>query len=154
MGLSRWRRMRGYQSRCSDLPGAWAWEYESCYDGHGHAQVEKDEEYIKAVAALGTSMEELVKANNAIDIYEEYFAGRNLDYSTEKPEAKTIAGLMDPTGSQRGAQYVCWHPDGSSRLAVAHSILEFQKLQVRVFLDSTLFWSLLLGFALRFGKGL
>lgn len=92
--------------------------------------MEKDEEYIKAVAALGTSMEELVKANNAIDIYEEYFAGRNLDYSTEKPEARTIAGLMDPSGSQRGAQYVCWHPDGSSRLAVAHSILEFQKLQV------------------------
>ncbi len=93
-------------------------------------QVEKDEEYIKAVAALGTSMEELVKANNAIDIYEEYFTGRNLDYSTEKPEAKTIAGLIDPSGSKRGAQYVCWHPDGSSRLAVAHSILEFQKLQV------------------------
>ena len=75
-------------------------------------------------------MEELVKANNAIDIYEEYFSGRNLDYSTEKPEARTIAGLTDPSNSKRGAQYVCWHPDGSSRLAVAHSILEFQKLQV------------------------
>ncbi|KAK9868043.1 hypothetical protein WJX84_000850 [Apatococcus fuscideae] len=99
-------------------------------------KVEKDEEYIKAVAALGTSMEELVKANNAIDIYEEYFSGRNLDYSTEKPEARTIAGLTDPSNSKRGAQYVCWHPDGSSRLAVAHSILEFQKLQEGTSLSS------------------
>ena len=39
-------------------------------------QVEKDEEYIKSIAALGGKVEELVKANNAIDIYQEYFSGR------------------------------------------------------------------------------
>lgn len=39
-------------------------------------QVEKDEEYIKSVTALGAVIEDLVKANNAVDIYEEYFAGR------------------------------------------------------------------------------
>ena len=60
--------------------------------------MEKDEEYIKAVAALGTSMEELVKANNAIDIYEEYFTGRNLDYSTEKPEPRGFAQRGYPDG--------------------------------------------------------
>ena len=38
--------------------------------------MEKDEEYIKSIAALGGKVEELVKANNAIDIYQEYFSGR------------------------------------------------------------------------------
>ena len=39
-------------------------------------QVEKDEEYIKSVTALGAVIEDLVKANNAVDIYEDYFAGQ------------------------------------------------------------------------------
>ena len=39
-------------------------------------QVEKDEEYIKSVTSLGAVIEDLVKANNAVDIYEEYFAGK------------------------------------------------------------------------------
>ena len=39
---------------------------------HG-AQIEKDEEYIKAVTSLGGVVEQLIKANNAINIYEEYF---------------------------------------------------------------------------------
>lgn len=39
-------------------------------------QIEKDEEYIKSVTALGAVIEDLMKANNAVDIYEEYFAGK------------------------------------------------------------------------------
>jgi hypothetical protein len=38
-------------------------------------KVEKDEDYITQVVRLGAVLEELVKQNNAIDIYEEYFAG-------------------------------------------------------------------------------
>lgn len=40
-------------------------------------KVEKDEEYIKTVVRLGGVVEALVKQNNAIDIYEEYFAGES-----------------------------------------------------------------------------
>lgn len=36
-------------------------------------QVEKDGAYVKAVQALGAVAEEIVRANNAIDIYQEYF---------------------------------------------------------------------------------
>ncbi|KAK9824062.1 hypothetical protein WJX72_007469 [[Myrmecia] bisecta] len=90
-------------------------------------KVEKDEEYIKAIAVLGAAVEELVKANNAIDIYEEYFSGKVLDHSTEKPDAKTIAVLRDPCALKRGAQYLSWHPDGSRKVAVAYSILDFQQ---------------------------
>ena len=46
-------------------------------------QVEKDEEYIKSVTALGAVIEDLVKANNAEDIYEEYFAGKNVSQSAQ-----------------------------------------------------------------------
>ena len=38
-------------------------------------QVEKDEAYIKAVVNLATVAEQIVKENNAIDIYEEYWEG-------------------------------------------------------------------------------
>ncbi|KAL3145226.1 Dynein, 70 kDa intermediate chain, flagellar outer arm [Trebouxia sp. C0010 RCD-2024] len=90
-------------------------------------KVEKDEEYIKSVTALGAVIEDLVKANNAVDIYEEYFAGKVLEQSTEAPSAKTLAVLRDPCKGKRGAQYLSWHPDGSRKVAVAYSILEFQQ---------------------------
>ena len=38
-------------------------------------KAEKDEEFVRTLAALGAAVEGLIKQNNAIDIYEEYFAG-------------------------------------------------------------------------------
>lgn len=38
-------------------------------------KVEKDEDYIKTVVSLGSSVEDLVKQNNSLDIYEHYFDG-------------------------------------------------------------------------------
>ena len=37
--------------------------------------MEKDEDYIRTVVRLGAVVEDLVKQNNAIDIYEQYFEG-------------------------------------------------------------------------------
>ena len=91
-------------------------------------QVEKDEDFIKAVAALGTLAEEVVKANNAVDIYEDYFAARQLEQNTEAPYAKTITILRDPSPVAREAQYLAWHPDSARKLAVAFSMLGFQQL--------------------------
>ncbi len=31
--------------------------------------------------------------------------------------------LRDATGASRAAQYLCWHPDQSRRLAVAHATM-------------------------------
>jgi dynein intermediate chain 2 len=92
-------------------------------------KVEKDEDYINAIAQLGAQVEELIKQNNAIDIYEEYFQGSNVDHSSETPYAKTLTVFRDPAQDQvrRSASYISWHPDGSRKLAVAYSILEFQK---------------------------
>ena len=35
--------------------------------------MEKDEQYAKAVAGMGAVAENIMRANNAIDIYEDYF---------------------------------------------------------------------------------
>lgn len=37
------------------------------------AQVEKDGAYIKAVQAMGAVADAIVKSNNTLDLYEEYF---------------------------------------------------------------------------------
>ncbi len=39
---------------------------------------------------------------------------------------RTLTILRDPAGVPRGAQAISWQPDGSGRLAVAYSILQFQ----------------------------
>ena len=39
-----------------------------------------------------------------------------LDHSTEPPSARTLAVLRDPTKSQRGVQYLSWHPDGMHKV--------------------------------------
>ena len=49
-------------------------------------KVEKDEDYIRTVAHLGASVENLVKQNNVVDIYEEYFTGVMADHSAEVRE--------------------------------------------------------------------
>jgi len=93
-------------------------------------KIEKDEDYINAIAQLGAQVEELIKQNNAIDIYEEYFQGSVVDHSSEQPYAKTLTVFRDPAqqkGVRRSSSYISWHPDGARKLAVSYSILEFQR---------------------------
>ena len=85
-------------------------------------QVEKDEGYIRAVAALGAVVEELVKENAALDLYEVYFADAPPDAAVGAPSIKTLTVLKDPAPlpagarTARGAQCIAWHPDGSRRV--------------------------------------
>ena len=78
-------------------------------------KVEKDEAYIASVAALGAEVEDLVRQNNAVDIYEEYFAGSQADHSSEQPYAKTLTVFRDPCEIKRGASYISWNPDAENR---------------------------------------
>lgn len=82
-------------------------------------QQEKDEHYIRAVVALCATAEEVIKENNAIDIYEQYWEGETEGYATEAAAVHTLTQLLDPSPSRRGAQYICWHPDGSKRVRLA-----------------------------------
>ncbi|XP_060796151.1 dynein axonemal intermediate chain 2 [Neoarius graeffei] len=100
-------------------------------------KVEKDENFVNAIMQLGSSMEHCVRQNNAINIYEEYFDEEEiLEEVKEQPSAKTINVFRDPNKVKRTATSLSWHPDGSCKLAVAYSSLEFQKLSKNMCYDS------------------
>ena len=40
-------------------------------------KVEKDENYVKTIQILGERAEQIIRQNNAIDIYEEYFSEKS-----------------------------------------------------------------------------
>lgn len=91
-------------------------------------KVEKDEDYIKTVVTLGSAIEDLVKQNNVVDIYEEYFTGITTDHSAEVPSVKTVTVFKDPSSVPRSASYVNWHPDASvPKVAISYSILQVSK---------------------------
>lgn len=91
-------------------------------------KVEKDEDYIKTVQHLGGAVEDLIKQNNAVDIYEEYFTHIQTDHTSEAPHVKTVTVFKDPNATKRSASYINWHPDSSvPKVVVAHSILAFQQ---------------------------
>lgn len=46
---------------------------------------------------------------------------------SEPPSTRTLTILRDPAAVRRGAQAISWQPDASGKLAVAYSILEFQR---------------------------
>lgn len=99
-------------------------------------KVEKDENYVTIIQQLGMVMEHCIKQNNAIDIYETYFADIESDSSGEAPSAKTINVFRDPNEIKRTATSLSWYPDGAKKLAVSYSILEFQKSQNDMPMDS------------------
>jgi len=89
-------------------------------------KVEKDEEYIRQVKALGEGVEHSIMQNSAIDIYQDYFAGEYADHSSEPPSAKTLSVFKDPNEVKRTVCSISWYPDGGKKLAVAFAIMQFQ----------------------------
>ncbi|XP_033127579.1 dynein intermediate chain 3, ciliary-like [Anneissia japonica] len=99
-------------------------------------KVEKDEMYVNAIQQLGSIMEHCIKQNNAIDIYEDYFADLEIEETEETPSAKTINVFRDPNEVKRTATHLSWYPDGAKKLAVAYSNLEFQRSSSDTSFDS------------------
>ena len=73
-------------------------------------------------------MEQCIRQNNAVDIYEDYFETVDDSTQCEKPEAKTVHVFRDPTQTQykRPVSAISWCPDGGSKIAIAYCNLEFQ----------------------------
>jgi dynein intermediate chain 2 len=99
-------------------------------------KVEKDEEYIKSIKSLCDFVEHCIKQNNAIDIYEEYFSVESDDSVIEPTYAKTLNVFKDPNPTKRSASFISWYPDNGKKIAVAYSILEFQKMPANINIDS------------------
>ncbi|KAJ1340367.1 hypothetical protein BSLG_005009 [Batrachochytrium salamandrivorans] len=99
-------------------------------------KIEKDEEYMRSIKTLGESMEHCIKQNNAIDIYEEYFVESVDTISAESPSAKSVNVYRDPNEIKRSASYLSWYPEDGHKIAVAYSVLDFQKMPANMSLDS------------------
>ncbi|KAK2150722.1 hypothetical protein LSH36_393g00019 [Paralvinella palmiformis] len=89
-------------------------------------KVEKDEMYVNTIMQLSSVMENCIRQNNAIDIYEEYFSDIDVEISDEPPSAKTINVYRDPNELKRTATHISWFPDGPRKLAIAYCNLDFQ----------------------------
>eukprot|EP00164_Ancoracysta_twista_P002327 GFYU01003075.1.p1 GENE.GFYU01003075.1~~GFYU01003075.1.p1 ORF type:complete len:570 (+),score=204.31 GFYU01003075.1:231-1940(+) len=121
------------------LEGGWPKDVDASEVEHTiryRKKVEKDEEYIRSVKTMGDVCEDVIKQNNAIDIYEEYFAGTFADHSSEPPSAKTLTVFRDPNPIKRTATSISWYPDGAKKIAVSYSILQFQQMPEGMSLNS------------------
>ena len=84
-------------------------------------------------------MEHCIKQNNAIDIYEEYFneiAPTASSVVPEAPSARSLNVFRDPNPIKRTASYVSWYPEDGHKIAVAYSMLQFQKMPANMCMDS------------------
>ncbi len=50
----------------------------------------QETKYKSATKSLGAVVETCTRQNNTVDIYEEYFAGEEVDMSSEPPSAKGL----------------------------------------------------------------
>lgn len=123
-------------------------------------KVEKEENYTAQVVDLATKMEAYIKQNNAIDIYEDYFARSSQEPATtdsgkaasggtaapahtsatvpsmdEPPSARTLNVLRDPKKLKRTANHLSWNSDGT-KLAVAYCSTEFTNTSDKSSYDS------------------
>jgi dynein intermediate chain 2 len=83
-------------------------------------KVERDEDYIRTVLRLSEVVEQLIRQNNALDIYTDYFADVT-PLILEPPGVSTLSALRHPMAVQRAVQALSWSLDGSGRIAAAFS---------------------------------
>eukprot|EP00040_Diaphanoeca_grandis_P015603 m.79778 g.79778 ORF g.79778 m.79778 type:complete len:597 (-) comp25247_c1_seq1:98-1888(-) len=103
-------------------------------------KAEKTVDFTQQVQSVGVAMEHAIKQNNALDIYEDYFAEESHSVDVpEAPEIKMINVFRDPQTPSRSVSCMSWYPDDSSKFCVAYSILEFQKAPEGVSTNSYVF---------------
>jgi len=79
-----------------------------------------------SVRELAGRVEDCVKQNNTLDIYERYFEGsEELSLTSEPPSMKNVAVFRDPSPVKRTVTAVNFNPEGNLA-AVAYSVLRFQ----------------------------
>ncbi|CBY38589.1 unnamed protein product [Oikopleura dioica] len=100
-------------------------------------KVEKDEAYIQTILKLASIAEDVIRSNNAIDIYEDYFNEEedDTDYDAT-PRARTVNVFRDPCEKKRSAVHMSWHPDGAERLVAAYSDISFEQSDSGISYDS------------------
>lgn len=100
-------------------------------------KVERDDAYIASVQQLAGATEPVMRQNNALDIYEDYFGGTAEEARRgDVCSAREVVLLRDPNAIRRSARCICFHPDERNHVAVAYCVLRFQGMPRGVSLDS------------------
>ncbi|XP_063839163.1 dynein intermediate chain 3, ciliary-like [Ostrinia nubilalis] len=92
-------------------------------------KVEKDDGYIHCVMSLSGGMEHYVLQNNAIDMYETYYAEMSALPAVERNSMRTVNVYRDPSapGAGRPVSSVAWDPDGGHHFAVSYVDVDFNR---------------------------
>jgi dynein intermediate chain 2 len=105
-------------------------------------RIKNDTQYQSAVVGLVATVEDVIKENNQIDLYEEYFQEEEGEtHDVDPPNSKTLAVLRDPkfdsgAACKRTVTKIRWHPDNTHKMAVAYAVPEFQKADDRMSMSS------------------
>lgn len=98
--------------------------------------------FVPCLDTMTRNIKEIIRENNQIDMYEEYFEGEEVEHSVEKLSVKTLMLFKDPADKvKRSISKISWHPDGPKELAAAYSVMRFQKQPTDMPLESYI-WDL------------
>ena len=83
--------------------------------------------FIDSCRVMCKKVKDVIKMNNQIDMYEEYFDGEAPDHNIEKLSVKTSMLFKDPEKDvKRSINKISWHPDGPTKLVGAYCLMRFQ----------------------------
>ncbi|XP_035446046.1 dynein intermediate chain 3, ciliary [Spodoptera frugiperda] len=111
-------------------------------------KIEKDDAYIHCVMNLSPGLEKLVLQNNAIEMYQTYYAELANMPAVEQNSCRTVNVYRDGAGASkrersgsassgpcRPVSSICWLPDGGSRFAATYVDIDFNR-ETRAPLDA------------------
>ncbi|KAH7831056.1 dynein intermediate chain IC70 [Monocercomonoides exilis] len=116
------------------LEGGWPKDIDPTEPDHLNMfrkKVERDENFLLQLLGRTKDTTTILNQNLSLDIYQKYFDDYLEDTSTDPASAIITAVLRDPyASSNRWARCVSFHPDERSKIAVAYSVLKFQKTSI------------------------
>lgn len=104
-------------------------------------KIERDDQYPVQLNNILRPMLHAVNQNNAVQLYENYFADIEPLPPNEKPSARTVQCFRYPSEREKApACHVCFSPEGGTEMAVAYARLGYQAVQLED--TSSYIWSL------------
>lgn len=86
-------------------------------------KIEKEDNYAKQVGLATLKLEYLLRQNNAVNIYEQYFEGLEGIPPPVESKIEQIQLFKDPAEPKRPIRHISWSADEGARIATAHSDL-------------------------------
>eukprot|EP00494_Astrolonche_serrata_P006228 UN06245 len=90
-------------------------------------KIEADGQFNVICTELVNRLEGVVRSNLTIDLFKQYFKDDTEDFASDPPTFDTVCLVRDPTGQNRSVSKIAWHPENSSRFAVAYAVTNFEK---------------------------